>query len=266
METNVNYTIVGAFVIAIVSIMILSIIWLSSGLSSQTYTIYKVMMQESVSGLSPDSVVEFNGVNVGSVSNIKLNKKNPQIVELLLKIDSNAPITRGTTAMLKAKGLTGIAYMALQDKGNDNGPLKAEPGQPYPIIKTVPSFFLQLDTALKQLSINFRKLSDSVRDLLDQENLRSLKLILLNLKELTGNFAANRPQIDSILHNASRATQQLSPAIQTFSLQTLPSANDAIGNLNSVANNLNAVSEEVKQNPSILIRGKAPRRLGPGEQ
>jgi phospholipid/cholesterol/gamma-HCH transport system substrate-binding protein len=88
METNVNYTIVGIFVISIISVIILAIIWLSSGLSTQTYTIYKVLMQESVSGLSPDSVVEYNGVNVGSVTTIQINKKNPQIVEVLLKIDS----------------------------------------------------------------------------------------------------------------------------------------------------------------------------------
>jgi phospholipid/cholesterol/gamma-HCH transport system substrate-binding protein len=266
METNVNYTIVGIFVITIISMVILAIIWLSSGLSTQTYSIYKVLMQESVSGLSPDSVVEYNGVNVGSVSSIEINKKNPQIVELLLKINSSTPITQGTTAMLKAKGLTGIGFIALSDKGTDKTPLAASPGEKYPIIKTVPSFFLQLDTALRQFSVNFRKLSDNVANLLDQENLNSLRSILLNLKDLTGNLSANRPQINAILNNASRATEQLSPAIQSFSLNTLPQANDTIGNLNSAATNLDAVSQEIKQNPAILIRGKAQRTLGPGER
>jgi phospholipid/cholesterol/gamma-HCH transport system substrate-binding protein len=265
METNVNYTIVGIFVISIISVIILAIIWLSSGLSTQTYTTYKVLMQESVSGLSPDSVVEYNGVNVGSVTTIQINKKNPQIVEVLLKIDSNTPITQGTTATLKSKGLTGIAFIALADKGTDKSPLVASPGEKYPIIKTTPSFFLQLDTALRQLSVNFRKLSDNVASLLDQENLNSLRTILINLKDLTTNLNANRPQINSILENASRASAQLSPAIQSFSLNTLPQANDTIGNLNSAANNLNAVSAEIKQNPAIIIRGRAQRALGPGE-
>src|SRR5476651_2573438 len=100
METNVNYTIIGLFVITIISFIILAIIWLSAGLSTENYSIYKVYMQESVSGLSPDSVVEYNGVNVGGVKSIELNRRNPQLVELLLKIKTNTPITRGTKAKL----------------------------------------------------------------------------------------------------------------------------------------------------------------------
>jgi phospholipid/cholesterol/gamma-HCH transport system substrate-binding protein len=265
METNVNYTLVGAFVIALITFTILAIVWLSAGLSTQQYQIFKVLMQESVSGLSPDSSVEYNGVNVGSVTSIQINQKDPQIVELLIRISSNAPITEGTTATLKSKGLTGITFIALSDKGTDKQPLEVLPGEKYPIIKTTPSFFLQLDTALRQISVNFRKLSESIRDLLDAENMKTLKTIMRNLQDITSNIALNAPQINTILLNASHASKQLSPAIQTFSIQTLPKANDAISNMNDVTRNLNQVSQELKQNPAILIRGKAQRNLGPGE-
>jgi phospholipid/cholesterol/gamma-HCH transport system substrate-binding protein len=223
-------------------------------------------MQESVSGLSPDSVVEYNGVYVGSVAKIEINKKDPKTVELLLKIVSTAPITRGTTATLKAKGLTGITFVALQDKGIDNTPLLVDPGESYPIIKTVPSFFLQLDTALKQLSINFRKISDSVHDLLDPENLQAFRAVMINLKDLTNNIIANQPHFNDILRNAASASQQLTPAIQSFNLRTLPAANETMGNLNDMAGNLNEASEQIKANPAVLIRGKAQRKLGPGEK
>ena len=39
-----------------------------------------------------------------------------------------------------------------------------------------------------------------------------------------------------------------------------------ISNLNDVTRTLNEVSIQLKQNPSVLIRGAAPAPLGPGER
>ena len=141
METNINYTIVGVFVITLISAMILAIIWLSSGFSLAQYRIYQLRMTESVSGLSIDSPVEYNGVNVGSVSSIALEPNNPQMVDVLLSINTTTPITYGTVATLNTRGLTGITIVALKDKSLDTRPLVKEKGQAYPIIQTAPSFF-----------------------------------------------------------------------------------------------------------------------------
>src|SRR5690348_12771960 len=100
MESKVSYTIVGAFVIILTSALILAIIWLSSGLSLETFTTYQLYMQESVSGLTQDSRVEFNGVEVGQVKSITLNQKNPQLVEVLLEVKSSTPVSAGTVATL----------------------------------------------------------------------------------------------------------------------------------------------------------------------
>src|SRR4051812_27784006 len=107
MDTKVNYTTVGIFVITLVAFIVLSIIWLSAGLGFQQYKIYKVYMAESVSGLSQDSAVEFNGVSVGTVKSINIDHANPQLVTLLLNIQADTPISQGTKAMLNGRGLTG---------------------------------------------------------------------------------------------------------------------------------------------------------------
>ena len=272
METNVSYTIVGAFVLALTTCIILAIIWLSSGLSMDRFMTYEVYMTESVSGLNLDSPVEYNGVNVGSVTSIELDPKNPQVVELLLRIKKSTPITNGTLATLNVKGLTGIGFVALLDKGTNTTPLVAATDQPYPVIKTSPSFFLRVDTALTKLSDSVRHVSDSIRLLLDQENLRSIKESLLNLRDFTATLAANSQQITTILHNAAAASKQFMPlmqstnhAMQMFQAQTLPAANEAAGNFSVVGQNLSVFSSELKQNPALLLRGKTPRAPGPGE-
>src|SRR3989338_5372216 len=106
MEPKINYTIVGLFVIILLSVLIFGIIWLSSGVSTKKYTIYQVNMNESVDGLTPEAPVEYNGVVVGDVENITLNKRNPQQVILLLHIEENTPVTENTVATLMVQGLT----------------------------------------------------------------------------------------------------------------------------------------------------------------
>ncbi|MBV9576250.1 MAG: MCE family protein [Gammaproteobacteria bacterium] len=273
METKVNYTIVGAFVVILSAVIVVGIIWLSSGLSLESYTSYMVYMQESVSGLGIDSQVEFNGVEVGKVKSIELNHNNPQLVEVLLSIKSTAPVSRGTEATLATRGLTGLVYIALKDKGMDQQKLLALPGQTYPIIKTAPSIFLRLDTALSRFSASFQKISQSFQSLLDKDNLAAFKSTLKNIQEITGSLAINSHRLEAIVKNIDKGTQKFSPfmqstttAMQTLEMQTLPAASHLFTNLDTTANNLSEVSFEIKQDPSILIRGVDRQNLGPGEK
>src|SRR5438034_4526403 len=104
METNVRYTVAGTFVLIMLALIIFSVIWLSAGITTEKYTYYSVFMKESVTGLTKDGPVEFNGVEVGTIDEMIINKDNPQLVELRLKIKSNTPVTVGTKAKLALKG------------------------------------------------------------------------------------------------------------------------------------------------------------------
>lgn len=272
METNINYTIVGAFVISLTAALILAIVWLSSGFSFELYSKYLIYMQESVTGLNIDSAVEYNGVSVGTVDSIELNRKNPQLVEVLVSIKTATPITHGTVAMLSSKGITGITYIALQDKSTDLRPLVALKGQPYPVIRTIPSIFTRLDTALSQLSKSFRNLSETFQSVFDKQTQQAIKNTFINLNRVTSTLAVNSQKLGIILDNTSKASQQFSPlvqssmgAVRTLETQTLPETYQLLNNLNDTVRTLSEVSEQLKSNPSILIRGQAPAVLGPGE-
>ena len=273
MDTNPNYTLVGAFVILLVSAITISIIWLSSGLSTVNYKYYRVYSQESVSGLNLDAAVEFNGVNVGEVREISIDQTNPHLVRLLLKIKEDTPVTQGTVASVTSKGLTGIAFLALKDEGNDLRPLTVEPGEEYPIIPTSPSIFMRLDSALSSLTKNFETIAHSFNALLDKENLKSFKSILNNLNQFSLSLANNTERLNTIMKNTSAASAQLTPmlkygneAMNTLGSQTLPAAYQVLNNLNDVSRSLSEVSIQLKRNPSIFLRGAAPLPPGPGEK
>jgi phospholipid/cholesterol/gamma-HCH transport system substrate-binding protein len=252
METNVNYTIVGIFVIVLTSFVVMAIIWLSSGFAIARYSIYKVYMKESVSGLTVDSAVEFNGVNVGTVKRIEISKKNPNIVILLLNVKSSTPVTQATRAMLNSKGLTGVTFMALQDDGTNTQPLLAAKNEDYPVINTTPSLFMRFDTALVKINENFQKITHSIQSLLNPENLQAVKQILQNTSLASEHF--NPLMLQSM------------SAVQLLTSQTLPTATRTMSNMEQITHNMVSVSSELKENPSAIIRGTAPPELGPGER
>lgn len=264
METKINYTAVGIFVVALMAAFILCVIWLSSGLSTTRYAKYLVFMDESVTGLSIGSPVKYNGVDVGIVKAIEINQKNLKEVKLTLNIKIGTPITEGTTATLNVQGLTGVSYISLKGNG-DATPLKVLEGEKYPVIKTAPSLFFRLDKAVTELSNN-------LNTLLSPENQKAITTSLLNLEQITTSLVNQSGALNKIIENTEQFTAKFAPllnhadkTIQAIKAQTLPEANQLLENLNNTSSNLLDVSREVKQNPSIIIRGKTAPPPGPGE-
>lgn len=273
MESKVNYAIVGAFVITLIAAISFAIIWLSAGFSNKEYNTYQSFINESVTGLSIDSTVKYSGVDVGTVKDIQLNPNNPQQVELLMDIQEGTPVTKSTVATLTTQGLTGVAYIDLSTKGNDLSPLTKLPGQKYPVIPTIPSLFARLDTSVSLLITNLNSIGDQVRNVLNPQNQKALSQSLANINLLSRNLANDSAQFHIIIQNTSQASKQFplliqssSNAVKSFNDQTVPAANQLLSTLNTTANNLLNASEQIKQNPAVIIRGKANPPLGPGEK
>ena len=113
-ETKVNYALVGAFVLALGAALVAGALWLAAGGAWQKkYDTYLAVEDESVAGLNLDAPVKYNGVDVGKVQAIHLDRINPQRVNLLFSIERGTPIKEDTIAVLKTQGLTGIAYVEL---------------------------------------------------------------------------------------------------------------------------------------------------------
>ncbi len=272
MEPKVNHTIVALFISALLASILLMIIWLSSEFSLEKYSTYLVYMTESVNGLIVNAPVEYNGVEVGEVTNIQLDENNPSLVKLLIRIKSSTPVTRGTVATLASRGITSSTLVTLKDKGKDLRPLLCIGDQPYPVIPSGPSLFARLDIALSRLAGNFKQVNIALQTLLDIENLQNIKRSLANLDRVTVVLKENNKHINLILTNTAKFSQDLFPFIksstntaQVLQSQTLPVAYRILANLNNMSRTLADLTNDVRQNPSILIRNTSPQAQGPGE-
>jgi len=258
MDQDANYAVVGIFVVILTSVLVLGIIWLSSGLSFHANKTYEVIMAEPVSGLSVDAVVEYNGVNVGHVKSIEIDRKQPKLVRLLLDVRYDTPVTVATRASLNTRGLTGVSLIALKDNGENITPLVTLPHQKYPIIAASPTSSLQWESILNRLSENFSKVSQAIQKLLSDENLRYVNQTLKHVDQVSAALAASS-------HNMSAIINRSANVMQSIQQQTLPATNKLMNDLGQTATNLSIISNEMRDNPSILIRGRAPQPAGPGE-
>lgn len=208
METKVNYTLVGIFVLVLGSALIAGILWIASGGSMQTrYDLYRAVEDESVAGLNVNAPVKYNGVDVGKVKRITLDQKNPQRVHLLLAIERGTPIKEDTVAVLKIQGLTGIAYMELDGGALTAPPLRAKPGEQYPVIKTKPSLSARLETILSNVLSKLDSTTNNINAILSDENRKAVSSSLADIATFTNTLAARSETLDKAIADAGRTMQ-----------------------------------------------------------
>lgn len=304
MEEKVNFVVVGVFVLALSAALIGGVLWLSSSKSYRaSYDIYQTYMPDSVAGLNLDAPVRYRGVEVGRVQEITLAPGNVEQVQLTLAIERGIPVKVDTVAILQVQGLTGIAYVELTGGGRDSPPLQKQANDSYPVIRSGPSLMTRLDSAVTVLLTNLNRTSENLNAVLDENNRRAVKNTLADLAVLSRTLAARSGTIDDsladaahALKNASRLSDELPQLIQRvqrsadafdrmsnelahagaragstldsaqqFSASTLPEVHQLVLELRDLTVSLHHVSDQLEQDPSVLLRGKPQAKPGPGE-
>ncbi|QBR83584.1 MCE family protein [Legionella israelensis] len=252
MESKANYTLVGLIVLILTAALLATALWLSVGFDKKKYNTYVVCLQEAASGLSEDSEVSYNGVKVGYVKKIDLDRTDPQQVVLLLAIEEGTPITTTTYATLISKGITGVTYVGLSADDSDLTPLKRQPGQPYPIIPSKPSLFTQLDKVLKNVSENINKVSIEIQRVFDRENAESMKKTLTHVEKFSNILAQNSENIDQIISRTDVVMKNMAN-ISNDLPELVKNLKVAIHQINGMASD---VSEAGKSVSSTMKAGK----------
>jgi phospholipid/cholesterol/gamma-HCH transport system substrate-binding protein len=184
MYSKVNYTIVGLFVLLFGAAMVWFAFWLAKYGLDEEFDIYRLEIKESVSGLSMDANVKLHGVNVGTVSEIRINPENIERVEILVKIKQGIPIKEDMVAHTKMFGVTGL--LSIEIDGGTNSAKTLVPTEEYiPLIQTAPSLLSKLGNSLGGLSEKLETLLGQSEKLLSEHNIENMGKILDNTEKIT---------------------------------------------------------------------------------
>jgi phospholipid/cholesterol/gamma-HCH transport system substrate-binding protein len=134
-----------------------------------------------------------------------------------------------------------------------------------------------LEKSLNSISIFTRTLANNSQEI--DETLKNTQLLVQNLTKASQKFPQLTTDVQETLNSANAAAKQLNQAsrhisstmqdsqamIDNISQQILPSAVESLNNIEALTSNLQQFSIELKQNPSVIVRGKTPALAGPGE-
>ncbi len=130
---------------------------------------YTLVSNHSVSGLNVQAAVRLRGVEVGKVDTIDFDEEDPRNILIRINVKGGTRITRGTTAQLGTQGITGLAYIVLDDDGKNKTFLPPSNDKDKRIV-VEKSFLDELTGSGKDLISQFGQVAQRVNKLLEDKN------------------------------------------------------------------------------------------------
>ena len=273
METKANYVAVGAFVLACMIGLVVIVMWLAGMQYTQEYAYFQTNFKGPVTGLGKGTVVRYNGIEVGRITDLAFNPADPQSIIATLQVQPDLKIHTDSDATIESEGITGGSYVEISG-GTAKAPLlTAKDGQRYPVIRSKQSTLRQLEQTLPQILEKLNKVGDRLNGVLSDENREAFTAILNNLSQTTAALAARSQDIDKTLKNVSSASDKLQPALNeaTASLKrfdqlathaddfvtgpAIAQVGDLMADMRRLTTSLNKLSDSLNEEPTKLLFG-----------
>lgn len=225
METRARYLLVGVFtIVGLVAVMGFTL-WLAKVQIDRTYAQYDIVF-ESVAGLGQASTVRYNGVDVGKVLSIALDRDDPALVRVRIEIYASTPVRGDTLATLSSQGVTGVSFVALAGGRADAEPIGVVPPADVPLIPSEPSAFQNLLTDAPDVLAEAILLMRDIRSFTTPENGAAITAILRNVETATARIDAMATRTESVMASAEVTMANASATL--VDLQALIASADGV--------------------------------------
>lgn len=229
MENKSHAFAAGAFVLVLLALLTALAVWLTRDTTEQR--VFEISSPEGVTGLQAQAAVRYKGVLVGRVTDIDLDPVQRGHVLLRIAVSEAAPITRTTFAALGFQGVTGLAFIQLDDK-EEGSPALTAPENAVPRIPMRQSMVSRLSEQGGNLLSQLEQASARMNSLLAADNQKQLMGAIGNLSQAAANISALTKRADQVLGaegapDAVNLPRMVSQADQT--LKTMQSTAERLG-------------------------------------
>lgn len=258
MEVKNYYTAVGFFAVSILLLSFYSIYWLSRNDQYNGPTTELIIrIPGSVEGLAVNSSVRFNGIPIGHVIGLFIDKDNPHysMAQTLVRLD--IPLYPSTKAMIKAQGITGMTYIELSTERKENYTLfqTATKEKKLAMITAIPSGINHLlstaEDTLKKINVS----SDQIQKVINNAD-KPLNRIIKNFETISTILVDNVSDLDKMIHrknnvavdftkNLSNTSDFITSLNKTIKAVDMQKINQIIENIQVVSNNFIKSSDQV---------------------
>jgi phospholipid/cholesterol/gamma-HCH transport system substrate-binding protein len=196
--------------------ILIGCLWLARVQFETEYQFFQTRVAGPVSGLGTGSAVRLNGIEVGRVTKIDLDPKDPKLVVLVLQVRNTIEIRADAVVSIETQGLTGVSYVEISGGTQDSPLLTAAAGQKYPEIASRPSSLQEVFNNAPELLARLLVIGDRLESLLDDKNRGALAQTLVNIRDITGVFEHRTKDIDQLITDAGETMHNLADASATL--------------------------------------------------
>jgi phospholipid/cholesterol/gamma-HCH transport system substrate-binding protein len=303
MENRSHALAAGIFMLILGIAAVTAIWWLGQRREAVDY--YLLETRGNVTGLNVQAPVRYRGIRAGRVDDITTDDRDPRLIIVRISLASRFHLTRGTVAQLNTQGITGLAYVQLEDDGKNPEVLAGVDDEP-PRIRLQASLLEQLGAQAGDIAVQAGEVAIRLSRLLDDKNLRNFSRSLDNLavasdglKELPLVIASLRSALsdsnvrklsttlsglEATVGEAAPLARELRDMVKTVTTlatrldrltaatgselndTTLPGINALTQELAVASRDLARLLELLERNPQSLVFGRgAVSSPGPGE-
>ncbi len=206
----------GLFTIGLLFAIVGAVFWFNV---DRTVRIpYDLVARTNVTGLFPDAAVRYRGLDVGKVQSINFDRAHPGEIVIRILVDKDAPITRSTFGSLGFQGVTGIAFVQLDDTGGDLSPLPTST-KAIAQIPMHPSLFDQIqqrgDELLRQMEVAAKSVNAMLSD------------------DMRAQLRATAASMQQAADGVTTLTRQLGPTVAQMP-ETVTQVNRALASTNAL--------------------------------
>ncbi len=219
MEKNANYALVGLSTMILLIGLIIFVIWLARLRINAEYDLYDVVFQGPVRGLSQGGEVHFNGIKVGEVTKIALDRTNPSRVIARARVSADVPIRVDSYATLEPQGITGVNLVQITSGTASKALLKTVEKarcermairECVPILKSQRSALSDLLEGGGTVLTRTIEALDRINRVLSDQNVKTFSAALSDTQAVTAELRERK----SIIADGQKALQDIDGAAQ----------------------------------------------------
>jgi phospholipid/cholesterol/gamma-HCH transport system substrate-binding protein len=244
MENKSHAFAAGAFVLVLLALLVALAVWLTRDTTEQR--LFEISSPEGVTGLQPQAAVRYKGVLVGRVISIGLDPQEQGNVLLRIAVNEAAPVTRSTFAALSFQGVTGLAFVQLDDKEQGSPALESGDGN-LPRIPMRAGMVSRLSEQGSNLLTQLEQASAKMNILLAPDNQKQLMGAIGNLSQAAANLSSLSKRAELALGPANGPDAVNLPRLAAQTEATLKSMQATSERLSNSAQTVRDSAEEFRR-------------------
>lgn len=252
MENKSHALAAGAFVLVVATLLVAMAVWLTRDTVQRRS--FEISSREAVTGLQAQAGVRYKGVAVGKVASIGLDRQTPGNVLVRIAVDDAVPVTRSTFASLGFQGVTGLAFIALDDSGLPGAALEAtEPDLPR--IPMRPGLMARLSDQGASMLTQLEQASHQANALLAADNQKTLMTAIANLGQAAEHISALSQHADRSLTVQAQTTLKSVQATSerlAISAEAVRNSADEFKRLSARMNQAGGTLDQMEKGAGVL--------------